>query len=62
MKMRILPKFVSSHIEQKANTGTIKLPHAERRATGLAISPLTYQAAGKQGHRSKETVPGRVDF
>lgn len=62
MKMRLLPKIFSSHIEQKANTVTVKLPHAERRAMGLAISLITYQAAGKQGHRSKETVPGHVDF
>jgi len=60
--LRILPNLFSSHIEQEANTVTIKLEHAERKLTGLVISTLTYQAAWKQGHRSKETVPGHVDF
>lgn len=56
--LRILPNLFSSHLEQEANTVTVKLRPAERKLTGLVKSPLTFQAAWKQGHRSKETVPG----
>lgn len=56
--LRILPNLFRSHLEQEANTVTFKLSHAERKLTALVKSPLTFQASWKQGHRSKETVPG----